>query len=441
MLQMTLIAVGTFIPMLLLLVVIHELGHYLTAKWLGVKVLEFGVGYPPRAFGFYVGNTTVLIDNKTQCSNFSDVQHLVLGTLIRVYSHEDAKGNLIAQIILASDSKGKFPALADGTVRSGNLLQHQGKLRSADATQIQIADMLYSVNWTPLGGFVRLAGENDPSIPKSLATKPPWARAVILVAGSAMNAIFPIVVFAIMFMIPHDVVTGNIMITDVLEGSPASLAGLKQGDIIVQTNDSQITTTTDLIRSITLDAGTQMRWVIARGAVTETILVTPRVNPPPNEGATGIKIELVNPTTETRFQPPWTALISGVTSSFDMLVLMKEEISRWIGGETQPEFSGPIGIAQITGEITMQSGLRGWLMLSILISINLAILNILPIPMLDGGRLLFVIIEWVRRGKRIPAEKEGLVHIVGFIVLIGLIIVVSANDINRLLQGGSLLGG
>ena len=355
MLQMTLIAVGTFIPMLLLLVVIHELGHYLTARWLGVKVLEFGVGYPPRAFGFYVGNTTVLIDNKTQCSNVSDVQHLALGTLIRVYSHEDAKGNLIAQIILASDRKGKFPALSDGTVRSGNLLQHQGKLRSADATQIQLADMLYSVNWTPLGGFVRLAGENDPSIPKSLATKPPWARAVILVAGSAMNAIFPIVVFAIMFMIPHDVVTGNIMITDVLEGSPASLAGLKQGDIIVQTNDSQITTTTDLIRSITLDAGTQMRWVIARGAGTDTILVTPRVNPPPNEGATGIKIELVNPTTETRFQPPWTALISGVTSSFDMLVLMKEEISRWIGGETQPEFSGPIGIAQMAGN-TAQAG-------------------------------------------------------------------------------------
>ena len=80
-------------------------------------------------------------------------------------------------------------------------------------------------------------------------------------------------------------------------------------------------------------------------------------------------------------------------------------------------------------------------MLSILISINLAILNILPIPMLDGGRLLFVIIEWVRRGKRIPAEKEGLVHIIGFAALIGLVILVSANDINRLLQGGSLLGG
>ena len=80
-------------------------------------------------------------------------------------------------------------------------------------------------------------------------------------------------------------------------------------------------------------------------------------------------------------------------------------------------------------------------MLSILISINLAILNILPIPMLDGGRLLFVIIEWIRRGKRIPAEKEGLVHIIGFVALIGLVILVSANDINRLLQGGSLLGG
>jgi len=301
--------------------------------------------------------------------------------------------------------------------------------------------MLYSINWTPLGGFVRLAGENDPSIPKSLAAKPPWARAIILIAGSTMNAIFPIVVFTILFMIPHDSVTGNIMITDVLDRSPASHAGLKQGDIIIKTNGSEITTTTELVRSITLSTGTEMQWTITRGAVTEHILVTPRINPPPNEGATGIQVELINTTTEKEFQLPWTALVSGVTSSFDMLVLMKEEISRWISGEAQPEFSGPIGIAQITGEITMQGGLRAWLILSILISINLALLNILPIPMLDGGRLLFVIIEWVRRGKRIPAEKEGFVHLVGFIVLIGLIIVVTANDINRLLQGGSILGG
>ena len=124
-----------------------------------------------------------------------------------------------------------------------------------------------------------------------------------------------------------------------------------------------------------------------------------------------------------------------------MLVLLKQEISAWIGGEGSPEFSGPIGIAQIAGEVTRENGLRGWMVLAILFSINLAILNILPIPMLDGGRLMFVAIEWVRRGKRIPPEKEGLVHLVGFVVLIGFIILISANDVYRLIQGGSPLGG
>ena len=83
----------------------------------------------------------------------------------------------------------------------------------------------------------------------------------------------------------------------------------------------------------------------------------------------------------------------------------------------------------------------GWLAIAILLSINLAILNILPIPMLDGGRLVFVILEWLRRGKRVPPEKEGLVHLVGFALLISAILVISASDINRLIQGGSLLGG
>ena len=288
---------------------------------------------------------------------------------------------------------------------------------------------------------MRLAGENDPSIPQSLASKSPLSRAIILVAGSVMNAIFPVVVFAILFMIPHDTITGNVIISDISPDSPAAMSGLTPGDHIVSTDGKMIESTSDLIQSITFNAGSAMEWIISRDGSPVTILITPRVDPPEGQGATGIRIELANTVTTKEFHPPWTALALGATSTWDMLVLMKQEISRWISGTANPEFSGPIGIAQITGEITTQGGARGWLMLSILISINLAILNILPIPMLDGGRLLFVIIEWVRRGKRIPAEKEGLVHIIGFAALIGLVILVSANDINRLLQGGSLLGG
>ena len=100
-----------------------------------------------------------------------------------------------------------------------------------------------------------------------------------------------------------------------------------------------------------------------------------------------------------------------------------------------------MGIAQVTGEVTRDGGVRGWVVLSILFSINLAILNLLPIPMLDGGRLVFVALEWVRGGRRIPAEREGLVHLIGFVALLGFILFITYNDIVRLIQGGSPLGG
>ena len=131
----------------------------------------------------------------------------------------------------------------------------------------------------------------------------------------------------------------------------------------------------------------------------------------------------------------------GVTNTWELLTLLRQEISTWISGERAPQLSGPVGIAQVTGEVTRDGGLRGWVVLSILFSINLAILNLLPIPMLDGGRLVFVLLEWVRGGKRVPAEREGLVHLLGFAVLIGFILIITYQDIVRLVQGESLLGG
>ena len=154
----------------------------------------------------------------------------------------------------------------------------------------------------------------------------------------------------------------------------------------------------------------------------------------------GIGFEIVDQQVERRSEPPWVALRLGVTDTWDMLTLIGREVRSWFGGGSGPEFSGPIGIAQITGEVTQRGGFQGWMVVAILLSINLAVLNILPIPMLDGGRLLFVAIEWVRGGKRVPSDKEGLVHLIGFIAMIVLVIAISANDIIRLVRGISPLG-
>ena len=433
------IAIGAFVPMLVLLVVIHEWGHFFTARAFGVKVLEFGIGYPPRAFGIYTGRTRILLHPRTRYIGIDgDVPQP--GQIVRVISCEDEDGNLMALAMEGNLSGGWRRQSVLQELGDGEYLRHDGRVREVGEDSLVLADMLYSVNWLPLGGFVRLAGENNPQAPQSLAARSPGVRAIVLAAGSLMNAAFPIVAFALMAMIPHSVVLGNVAVTAVADDSPAQAAGIRAGDLVLAAGGRTVTESSDLLRAIALDAGSEMEWLVERNGRTEVVRLTPRVDPPAGQGATGIQIELVNQRTETRYAPPWTAVGRGFTDTWDVLVLLRREISAWITGDRAPQLSGPVGIAQVTGQVTQEGGVRGWMVLAILLSINLAILNLLPIPMLDGGRLVFVALEWVRGGKRIPPNREGVVHLIGFLALIGLIVFITYNDIVRIIQGVPLGG-
>ena len=450
-----LLSVGTLVPILLFLVVIHELGHFATARSLGVKVLEFGVGFPPRAFGFYTGNTRVLIPPNTRFINLSGETDLQPGSLVKVTSDEDAEGNLVARIIELPQKgvgwaariglKGGANEQPDAgepevVVDSDQLLKHEGKVRSVENGSMVLADMLYSVNWAPLGGFVRLAGESNPAIPRSLASKGVGTRFLVLVAGPLMNALLPIAIFTVLLMMPQDVLVGQVAVDAVTEGSPAQAAGIQQDDIILSSDGAKIENAGDLIRYINLKGGSSMEWLVARGSHQEIIRVTPAFVAEEGRWLVGIGTRLDNSRIEKRSQAPWTAFRNSFVNTWEMLVLMKQGIFGAFSSGSSPQFSGPIGIAQITGEFAQKGGLVGVMGITILLSINLAILNILPIPALDGGRLVFVVLEWVRRGKRVPPDKEGMVHLIGFVVLIGFIILVSANDISRLIQGQRFLG-
>ena len=450
-----LLSVGTLVPILLFLVVIHELGHFATARSLGVKVLEFGVGFPPRAFGFYTGNTRVLIAPNTRFINLSGETDLQPGSLVKVTSDEDAEGNLVARIIELPQTGGGWAArigLKGGAneqpdagepevvVDSDQLLKHEGKVRSVENGSMVLADMLYSVNWAPLGGFVRLAGESNPAIPRSLASKGVGTRFLVLVAGPLMNALLPIAIFTVLLMMPQDVLVGQVAVDAVTEGSPAQAAGIQQDDIILSSDGAKIENAGALIRYINLKGGSSMEWLVARGSHQELIRVTPAFVAEEGRWLVGIGTRLDNSRIEKRSQAPWTAFRNSFVNTWEMLVLMKQGIFGAFSSGSSPQFSGPIGIAQITGEFAKEGGLVGVMGITILLSINLAILNILPIPALDGGRLVFVVLEWVRRGKRVPPDKEVMVHLIGFVVLIGFIILVSANDINRLIQGQRFLG-
>lgn len=302
----------------------------------------------------------------------------------------------------------------------------------------RFGDTEYSLNWLPLGGFVRLLGEEDPTHPRSLASRPAWQRLIVLASGSVINLVLPIVLFAFAFTVPHEVSTGRAVVSAVGANSPAAEAGLRSGDVILSIGGREARNTLDAGRFIRLNQGVPTDIRFRRGTEEMTVTVTPRWAPPANEGPTGIQIAPQTPFTETESLMPWQSLPLGLRTTLDTMVLARNEILSWVKGGARPQVAGPVAIAQTTGEIAREGGLSPLLELSALLSINLGILNLLPLPMLDGGRALFVVIEVLRRGRRVAPEKEAMVHLVGFVVFITLAVVVTFADISRIVQGDSL---
>ncbi|MCJ7515683.1 MAG: M50 family metallopeptidase [Dehalococcoidia bacterium] len=297
----------------------------------------------------------------------------------------------------------------------------------------------YSINAIPLGGFTKMVGEEDPTLPGSLASKSIPVRILVLSAGSLMNILLPILLFSISFMIPHDMILEKVQVEEVAANSPAQNAGIELGDTILAVNGHTIRNRGDVGYFIQLYLGSEINILIQRDQLPpQEVNLKPRWNPPAGQGATGIVIIGVDSTTIRESEPIWKAVPSSMVHCWQILILFRNEVVGWFVGGTPPQVTGPIGIAQITGQIA-QAGISPLLEFAALISINLAIINIFPFPGLDGGRLIFVFLEWVRRGKRISPKREGMVHLIGFAVLMLLILVISYFDIAHIIQGDSIL--
>jgi regulator of sigma E protease len=313
----------------------------------------------------------------------------------------------------------------------------------------KLGETEYSVNWLPIGGFVRLEGEENAEHPQSLAVRPRWQRLIVLGSGAVVNLILPVALFAAALMWPHEVPVGRAEITQVVEGAPAEAAGLLAGDVIYEIGGRDAKNVAEVSRYIRINVGNTIDIVVRRDGEFVTLPVEARWSPPEGQGPTGIGIahSVVapdgRPFTETEALAPWDAIPQGARQTWDTMLLARNEILGWFRGSAAPQFAGPVGIADTVGGVARQQetasdAVSPLLEIAALLSINLGILNLLPLPMLDGGRIFFLLIEVVRRGKRIAPEKEAFVHMMGFLVFITFALVVTFLDISRIASGDSL---
>jgi regulator of sigma E protease len=355
-----------FLLLLTSLVFVHELGHFLAARFFNIHVEEFGIGFPPRAVGF------------------------------------------------VRDHEGKWRTFFGGKIPPPEEL---GGPRT-----------IYSINWLPIGGFIRPAGEDNPAVPNGLANASKTARLVVLAAGSVFNLIFALLVFTVAFRLGWP---DRVTVSDIVPDSPAAVSGLRQEDVFLTANGAAVHYPQQISRIVYANLGRPVEFVVERGDQSLTLRVTPRTEWPEGQGPMGIGMGRAMVTDYS-----WPEAIG--RAAREMYFQLEEMVllpGRLLRGEMPAEAARPIGIVGMN-DLTAAAvetareinQLFPVLQLIGLISVALGITNLLPLPALDGGRILFVLLEAVR-GKRIDPAREGLVHLVGMVMLLTLMVIITYQDI------------
>jgi regulator of sigma E protease len=341
-----------FLLTLSLLILIHELGHFISAKIFKMEVEEFGIGFPPRIAKLFTWRGT-----------------------------------------------------------------------------------LFSLNLLPIGGFVRIQGESyDPALEGEKNVfweRPRWQRAVVLLSGVLGNFLLGAILFGVVYSVmgvPTE--TGEVKIVGVAENSPATEVGMKEGDVV-----GGFETTEGLVEFIDENKGEEVGLLLKDSEGEREIRVTPRENPPEGEGSLGVLLSDI----ELKRLPWWQMPFKGVVVGIKEAYAWGREIASGltgilvgaIRGEGVPEdVAGPVGIYKLSAQVN-ELGWLASLQFAGILSMNLMVLNILPIPALDGGRLVFLGLEMLI-GKRRVNKIEGWVHGVGMILLLGLMLLVTIRDVGRL---------
>ena len=385
----------TFFVVLSVLILVHELGHFVLAKRAGIKVEEFGFGYPPRMFSKKIKGT------------------------------------------------------------------------------------VYSVNWLPFGGFVKLYGEElqekktagERESKNAFWNKSKKARTLVIIAGVLANFVLAVVAFSIVYSFSGiPVKTGQVKVIGVLPETPATKSGIKEEDVILKVDEERLNDLpageaglNHFISLVEQKKGVEISLTIDRekdnpcqekvfgGAPAAgepkpafscqdgklILWVTPRIDPPQGEGPLGVVVSDVEMKKFPFWQMPWRGTVEGFKEAFGWTALILSALKKMvvdliIHGTIPKDVAGPVGIFQITGMVA-KSGLLNILQFIGILSVNLAVINILPFPALDGGRLIFVVYEAITRRRPKPSF-ERWVNTAGMAFLLMLIILININDVIRLIK-------
>ncbi len=363
-----------FIVILSLLVLIHEFGHFWVAKKLGIKVEEFGFGFPPKVIS------------------------------------------------------------------------------------IQIGETVYSINALPIGGFVKLYGEDEAgagrvstqnskpitkNLDRAFFARPAWQRALVVVAGVVMNFLLAVVIISYLFTQGTPVPLGKVIIDTVLPGSAAEKASLRKGDVILSINNKEVKTVVELQRIVQPLLEKQVFLVFERENTRQRVAVVTQRKIVNNKtiGVIGVELHDYVIKKYSWYEAPFAGLYETTISSVKAVVQLPSTMAKLLSdlasGREPAGIAGPIGIAGATGDIVKRGGILAVIPLVGFLSLNLAILNILPIPALDGGRLFFILIELVVR-RKVSQKFEQMAHTIGMVFLLTLIIVITYYDILKALSGKTM---
>lgn len=540
------------IPILLLIVVIHEAGHFLLGKFNGVHVKEFGLGFPPRLFGVRFsprgtiysvnaiplgGFVSFLTDDQehfahdfslrdsdsrvftlsrtvdaasqirsmlalTETSGADQISRSAAALVTFVEAIEPEHQDQIIQNILEFERHSRKTGWKEGAISDASQVPfvHSDLLHlfglgcdqldeSIDRSCDQVRNVIDSLDYAVQSDLRRMLAvarvyrnslghtccsalsENDCQPRLGFNQRVPSTKLQILFAGSVVNVLFALALFTSLFVYPRDVYVGDVEILSVIPNSPADLAGVEVGDRIRGVNDEPTDNHVHFTKQIMMQLGKETELQVikdqvnANGQESQSVNLVPRMTPPkltvvdtivnpqsevsvdvakefnpymvPGDtlsgGAVGIAVKTLEPQKIKRRESFAGAFGRSFGQSWEYVVITRNAIIRWATGGDTPAFSGPIGVAHLTGKVA-KVGVYPLLQLTGIFSLSIGILNLLPIPALDGGRISLVVVEWIRKGKTLSAKTENSIHFIGFVLIISFILMVSYFDLAKILD-------